>query len=127
MSFDTKTTIELLLRVGVGFAFIYPAISAWFNPYAWVGYFPSLASQIMGPNELLFLHLFGIFEILIGLWIISGKHILAPSVIASALLFLIVIFNFNQFDVLFRDVPILLMALALFVLQKEKGLSSRTS
>lgn len=33
----------LLLRVGVAFAFLYPAITSWFEPYTWLGYVPAFA------------------------------------------------------------------------------------
>lgn len=120
-------TVELLLRIGVSFAFIYPAVSAWFNPYAWVGYFPSLMHVVIGQNDLLFLHMFGILELVIAFWILSGKHILLPILAASLLLFLIIAFNLNQFDVLFRDVPILLMTLALLLSQTKLKRSDRVS
>lgn len=106
--------IDLCLRIGVAFAFIYPPVSAWFAPFSWLGYFPGFVIEMAGQEGImLLLHAFGVFEIVIGLWILFGKNILIPSALATAALVLIVLFNWNQMDVLFRDISIALMSLAL--------------
>lgn len=110
MNIDKK--IDWLLRIGVAFAFLYPPISAIFNPFAWIGYFPLFLTNIF-PDPIVLLHLFGVVEVIVGLWILSGKKIFIPSGIAVIMLAGIIVFNFSQMDVLFRDIPILLMALAL--------------
>ncbi|MEK7510742.1 MAG: DoxX family membrane protein [Patescibacteria group bacterium] len=99
---------ELLLRLGVAFSFLYPPIAAFFDPDSWLGYFPAFI-----PASMTALHVFGAIEIVIALWILFGKRIWIPSAAAAAMLLAIVIFNLGQFDVLFRDVSIALMALAL--------------
>ena len=120
-------TVDLLLRIGVSFAFIYPAISALFNPYAWIGYFPLFLTNLVPFDVFILLNIFGVVEIIIGLWILSGKKIFIPSTIAVAMLAGIVIFNLSQIDVLFRDIPIILMAIVLAIIhypQKTAPLSS---
>jgi len=107
--------VALLLRVGVAFAFIYPAVSAYFTPLAWIGFFPGFVLDI-APDETLLLHLFGITEIVLALWILVGRRIFVPSVLAALYLFAIVIFNLASLDILFRDIPIMFMAVALAVL-----------
>lgn len=102
---------SLILRVSLAFAFLYPPIAAFFDPYSWVGYFPDFLRGII--PDLLLLHLFGIVEIIIGGWLLWGKNLFYPSVSAALLLLGIVIFNFPQMDVVFRDVSILGIALAL--------------
>jgi len=109
-------SVDIFLRLGVAFAFLFPPINAVFDPYSWVGYFPSFIRDL-SPG-LGFLHAFGIIEVAIGLWILSGRKVFVPSVIAAAMLLLIVIFNLNDFQVLFRDVSIALMALALAVIHR---------
>ncbi len=104
---------EKILRFGLALAFIYPAISAWFNPFAWIGYFPSFLLNFAGSNDILLLHAFGVTEIIIGLWLIFGKKIFWPSVVAGAYLVGIVVLNLNQMDVIFRDISILAIAIAL--------------
>ena len=111
---------EQVLRVAVAFSFIYPPISAFFNPYAWIGYFPSFITSQTVITSLTLLHIFGVIELCIGIWILCGKKISIPSLIASLFLFLIIVFNLSQMDVLFRDIPILLMALLLYSIERRK-------
>ncbi|PCI90295.1 hypothetical protein COB18_00890 [Candidatus Kaiserbacteria bacterium] len=104
---------EKILRVGLAFTFVYPAVSAWFNSYAWIGYFPSFVLDIVGTYDIVFLHIFGITEIIIAIWLVFGKRIFWPALIAAGYLLAIILFNLNQFDVTFRDVGLLAMAGAL--------------
>ncbi len=95
---------DLVLRIGVAFAFLYPPINALSNPESWIGYFPPFTRGYV-PDEVL-LHAFGVVEIVIALWILSGKRIFWPSLAASAMLVGIVVFNMNNFEVVFRDLAI---------------------
>ncbi|MBI2618145.1 hypothetical protein HYW58_01710 [Candidatus Kaiserbacteria bacterium] len=115
--------IDFLLRIGVAFAFLYPPISALVNPFAWVGYFPLFVTNLF-PNAILLLHTFGVIEVVIALWILSGKNIFIPSVLAVAMLVGIIVFNLSQMDVLFRDIPIILMAVALALTHFKKSPTS---
>jgi hypothetical protein len=112
---NTSKAIELLLRIGVAFSFIYPPISAFINPYSWVGYIPEFMN-VLPIESVVLLHVFGIFEIIIGVWLLFGKRIFIPSILATLFLALVVGFNWTQMDVLFRDIPILLMAACLTLL-----------
>lgn len=103
--------VELLLRLGVAFAFLYPPVNAIIDPYSWVGYFPSFVKDI--GNEMVFLHLFGAVEAVIGLWILSGRNVFWPSAAAALALVAIVIANLGDFQILFRDLSIAAMAVAL--------------
>ena len=105
----------LLLRIGVAFAFIYPAVSAYFEPLSWIGFFPDFLRDTV-IDKMLLLQLFGLSEVVIALWILVGRNIFIPSVLAALYLFLIVTFNLNSLDIIFRDIPIMLMAVALAVL-----------
>ncbi len=121
-----KSPAWFLVRLGVAFSFLYPPIAAYFDPYSWIGYFPSFMKGFL-PDELL-LHSFGILEIIIGLWILSGIRIFIPSAIAAIMLFLIVLFNWPQLDVLFRDISIALAAVALAVMSfKEESFFERNT
>lgn len=117
---ELNKTADWLLRIGVGFAFLYPPISALVEPFAWVGYFPLFVTNLF-PYPILLLHIFGVIEVTIGLWILSGKKIVAPSILAAVMLAGIIVFNFSQIDVLFRDIPILLMAVVLAITHKESA------
>lgn len=110
---------DKILRAGVAFAFLYPAIDAFLNPYTWFGYFPPFLQGIL--PDMILLHGFGALEIILGLWILFGKHIYWGAVFASVILAGIIVFNFNNFEVLFRDVSILAMTVALAILHKPNN------
>jgi len=114
--------VSLLLRIGVAFAFIYPAVSAFFTPLSWIGFFPPFVSDAIGDETTLTyaLHLFGILEIAIALWILAGRRIFIPSAIATVILFVIVISNITLLDILFRDIPIMLMSMALALMSRSE-------
>ncbi len=112
--------VILLLRLGVAFAFIYPAISAWIEPTNWIGYFPTWMKGFV-PDAVL-LHAFGLTEIIIGIWILYGKKIFIPSVLASLYLTAIIVLNWQSFDVIFRDVSILTASVALTIKASNKNL-----
>jgi uncharacterized membrane protein YphA (DoxX/SURF4 family) len=103
---------QLILRIGVAFAFIYPPLDAIANPDSWVGYFPQFLLNSGIPTTLL-LHGFGVVEVVIALWILSGWRIIWPALAAAVMLVAIVAFNANQFELLFRDLSIAAAALAL--------------
>lgn len=103
----------MLLRIGVAFSFLYPPFDALRNPDSWIGYFPKFLHGTF-PDAVL-LHGFGILEVTIALWILSGKKIFWPSLVAALMLVAIVITNLNNFEVLFRDLSITAMALSLAV------------
>ncbi|MSU73849.1 hypothetical protein EXS56_01785 [Candidatus Kaiserbacteria bacterium] len=105
---------SIVLRAGVAFAFLYPPINALSDPYAWIGYFPPFTRGYV-PDEVL-LHAFGIVEIVIALWILSGWRVFWPSLAATAMLLDIVVFNVPNFQVLFRDLAIAAMPFSLVVI-----------
>ncbi len=111
---------HLLMRAGVGFAFLYPPIDALFDPSTWLGYFPPFMHGII--PAMLLLHSFGVLEVIIALWIISGKHILVPSIIATLMLITIVLFNLPDFQIVFRDISIATLsgALAMGAYRRKK-------
>lgn len=117
----TEIISNLLLRIGVAFAFLYPPLDALMNPDSWIGYFPKFVHGF-APDAVL-LHVFGVIEVIIALWILSGKKIFWPSLVAALMLIAIVFANLNNFEVLFRDLSISMMALAL-ALQSKRPMSN---
>jgi uncharacterized membrane protein YphA (DoxX/SURF4 family) len=107
-----STASQWLLRVGVAFAFVYPPLDALSNPDSWIGYFPQFLLNSGIPSMVL-LHGFGIVEIVIALWILSGRYLEWPACLAALMLAAIVAFNLTQFEILFRDLAIAAAALAL--------------
>jgi len=110
---------ELCLRLAVAVAFVYPAISALFDPVSWFGYFPK-AIQLLPIDPSLLLHGFGALEVLLALWILLGKRVFIPSVLATIVLMAIVVVHYVNFPILFRDVSIALAALALAFMHRNK-------
>ena len=107
---------NLVLRAGLAFAFLYPALNAIGNPDSWLGYFPAFvrsAAHTAHVPDLVLLHSFGAVEVVIALWILSGWRIVWPAVAAAMLLLSIVFFDFDNFEVVFRDVAIAAIAIAL--------------
>jgi uncharacterized membrane protein YphA (DoxX/SURF4 family) len=103
---------HLALRLSVAFSFLYPPFAALRDPDSWIGYFPNFV-RALPINTTLLLHAFGVVEVVIALWLISGWRVRYPALLAGLMLVAIVAFNLNQFDVLFRDLTIAGAALAL--------------
>jgi len=103
---------RLLLRVAIAFAFLYPPIAALSDPYSWIGYFPRFITSLP-ISSVLILHAFGLLEVVIAFWILSGRRIQVPCIAAAGLLLVIVAFNFGDIGVLFRDIALAVAALAL--------------
>ena len=126
---NAEKVANIALRVGVAFTFLYPPVNALVDPYAWIGYFPLFVRGYL-PDEVL-LHAFGVVEVVIALWILSGWRIFWPSVAATAMLLGIVAFNMPNFQVLFRDLAIAAMPFSLAVInygdeRRSQGLSAGT-
>src|SRR3989344_1726107 len=116
---NKEKLVEYALRAGVALAFLYPPLNALVDPYAWVGYFPSFLRGYVDNFTLL--HTFGVVEILLALWILSGWRIFWPSVAATTMLLGIVIFNLPNFQVVFRDISIAAMSFSLAVISLKHG------
>ena|SRR3989344_5716041 len=113
-----EKTISLLLRIGIAFSFIYVAFSAYFNPTNWIGFIPDFATLgLMSKAVFLKIHVF--IDLALGLWLLSGRKTLYASVISALFLASIILFNLGSLDILYRDVSILLSAVALAVLSYE--------
>jgi len=106
--------ISFLLRSGLAIAFFYAGISSFLNPTNWIGFVPNFVNLII-PKEI-FLIIFSTYQILLGIGLLSDYKTFALSILSSATLFLILFGNILNLDILFRDVAILFMALALISL-----------
>jgi uncharacterized membrane protein YphA (DoxX/SURF4 family) len=115
----TERLAYLVLRAGAAFAFLYPPVAAFYTPDSWIGYFPAFTRGVV-PDQVL-LHGFGIVEVIIGLWILSGKKIFIPSILATLMLLAIVFFNWGGFEVVFRDLSIAALTLGLAIMQIKRN------
>jgi len=105
---------SLLLRLGIAFSFFYVVIASFLNPTSWIGFFPSFLQ-----NESILI-VFSIYEVIIGLWLMWGKKVFYAAILSAWTMLGIIVFNFGALDIVFRDVTILLAAVALAVLSYEQ-------
>lgn len=108
-----RDSASLVLRLGLAFAFLYPPLNAISNPDSWIGYFPSFVKGFV--PDMLLLHSFGAVEIIIAIWLLSGWRIFWPASLAACMLVSIVVFDYKDFEILFRDLAIASIALALAI------------
>jgi len=111
---------EFLLRCSLSFALLFPPIDAIWHAYAWLTYFPTFLTDFVAPHTLLLLHAFGVFEVSLAIWILVGKSVRLPSLIAAFLLLMIVFFNLSSIEIVFRDISLMGMALALAFVPRGK-------
>lgn len=114
---DKEGLVSLFLRLGLAFTFIYVGFAALVNPANWVGFIPEFVDNIIARNSFLVIH--SVFDIALGLWILTGWKNFYSSVVASVLLFGIIVFNLGALDIVFRDIGLLFAALALAALSKK--------
>ena len=105
-------TSNLLLRIALAFAFLYPAYGFFTNPNDWVGYIPAFVKGFGLSQDMLLWTLTG-GHVIIALWILSGWRVFIPSFGAAIFLIVVVYFNLKQLDILFRDISLAIAALAL--------------
>lgn len=111
-------TPNVLLRLSVASVFLYAAIASFIEPLNWIGYFPPFMQHLLPGN--LILNVFSVYELILALWILSGKKIFYPSILAALTLAGIIFFNFAVLDIVFRDIAIFFAALALAALSYQK-------
>lgn len=73
--------------------------------------------DFFGANFVLITFIF--YELILGFWLLSGKYIFTASLISAATILGIIVFNFGAFDIVFRDVGLLLATLALALLNRN--------
>ena len=110
---NRNNIVNLILRVGVAFAFLYAGIAGFLDPQAWVGWFPKFMRDII--PELMLLQIWGVYEIVTAIWILSSWKIFIPSSLASLSLLGLILFNLSAMDVIFRDVTILCATITLAI------------
>ncbi len=102
----------LLLRLGLALAFLYAAISSLKNPAAWESFLPTLLTHYLRADVLL--KFFSVYELLLALWLLSGKYVRYAGLLCALTFAGIVTSNVHAFDITFRDLALLFASLALF-------------
>lgn len=114
--------ISFLLRSGLAIVFLYAAISSLLSPDRWVGFVPGFMENIISREN--FLIIFSIYEIILSVYLLSNRRIFLVSILSSITLLFILAINVVQLDILFRDIAILFMSLALLALSKWQDQNS---
>lgn len=100
-----------LLRIGLAVVLLYASISSFKNPQDWTGYLPSFVRTTRLAVPLL--HLFSVYELLLVVWLVSGKFIRYAAWLYALTFSGIVVVNFSLFAISFRDIALIFAALAL--------------
>ena len=111
-----KLDASFFLRIGLAFVFIFAALSAFFNPQAWIGYVPSFVSNFVTRAFFLFFH--DVINLALGLWLLSGKKTYWAAIVSCVMLAGITLTNLNAFLITFRDVGLFFAAVALAVINR---------
>lgn len=110
--FVKGSNVSLILRIALASVFLYAAISSFISPNDWIGYMPSFMRGIV-PDSLL-LGGFSMLEIVLSLWLLSGRNMIDASLVSAALLGGIVVLNPALLPITFRDIGLFIAALALY-------------
>src|SRR3989344_3149457 len=101
---------EFILRLGIAFTFIYAGISSLISPSSWVGFIPNFTEIIISKE--LFLILYSVVEIILGIWLLSKWKVFYSSLISAVLLLIITLPNIGAMDIIFRDIGLFLAAVS---------------
>lgn len=111
---STKLAVWIL-RLGVAFAFAYAGIASLLNPLEWEGFLPHFMTVLVPAATLI--GLFAAYELVLAVWLLSGKYGRYAALLAAATFAGITFANLNSLIITFRDVSLILMALALAALE----------
>ena len=116
---DYSSLASFILRVALAVPFLFVAIDATLQPEAWVGFIPFFLRNLFPETLLLGAH--ALVDFTLALWLLSGWRTKYAAGFAALNLAAIIIVNLAALDIIFRDVGLLLAAIALGVLQYEKN------
>jgi uncharacterized membrane protein YphA (DoxX/SURF4 family) len=119
-AFDHVKAAAFLLRAALSVVFLYAAISSTLAPDEWVGYLPRVLLDHFDASVLL--KIFSVYELLIAAFLILGIYVRYAALVAALTLGGIIVSNFSLFAITFRDMALILAALALALLSEEKDM-----
>ncbi|MBU6141740.1 hypothetical protein KGO95_01295 [Patescibacteria group bacterium] len=105
---------SFLLRIGLASVFLYAAVASFIEPDAWIGYLPVFLRHIFPAN--LLLAGFSTYQIVLSLWLLTGKRAFYAALLSALTLVGIIVANIGALDIIFRDFAILFASLALAAL-----------
>lgn len=104
---------RVLLAYGLAFVFAYAGVESLRNPDGWVGFVPSALTHIAAATTILKATAF--VEIILAAWLATMQWVKYAGIVAVLMLAGIIVGNPHAWDITFRDVGLLLAALALVV------------
>lgn len=116
---ESDQLVEILLRLGLIIVFAYAAIDSLIRPLFWVGYLPNFLTVHVAAVNLL--KVFAVYQLILVGWLISGKLIKYCALICSLTFLAIIIFDFSQLIITFRDFGLMFMALALYLIDNRRS------
>lgn len=115
---DNTILASWLLRAGLAFVFLYAGVSSLQHPLEWVGYLPRFLIDNFTATTLI--KIFAVYELLLALWIVSGKYLKYAALLATLTMIGIVLSTPSQLIITFRDVGLAFMAAALVLMDKRQ-------
>jgi len=109
-------TSVLLLRSGLAIVFLYAAISSLKTPLDWAAYLPHFLADSI--NAVTLVKIFAVYELALGLWLISGLYLRYAALLCSLTLAGIVVLNPHDLIVTFRDIGLAFAAMSLVFIDK---------
>jgi hypothetical protein len=114
MKVPNERIAAFFLQGGLAFVLFYAAISSLYEPDAWISYIPSFTTVIFPASTSLMMISF--FQIALAIWLLSGLYVRYAALVTAALIAGLVVFNLNSLIITFRDIGLVLAAVALFTL-----------
>ena len=111
---NKRILVSFILRAGLATVFLYAAISSFLEPNAWAGFIPMFLINIIPAK--IFLVIYGVCQGVLALWLLSNKKTFYASIVSIILMLAIIVSNITALYIVFRDIPIMLSAIALAVL-----------
>ncbi len=112
-----KITPNFLLRVGLAATFFYAAISGFFEPDSWIGFFPEWLLTLLPAYPMLVV--FGIFEIVVALALLFNRYTYWAAHMYALTMVGIVVFNPGALIITFRDIGLAFAGWALAMMSKN--------
>lgn len=110
---SSPQAMRWLLALGLAFVFAYAGVESLRNPNGWIGYIPNALTHFATATTVL--KATAIVELVLAVWLATTRWLKYAAVAAALMLIGIIVGNLHAWDITFRDVGLLLAALALIV------------
>jgi uncharacterized membrane protein YphA (DoxX/SURF4 family) len=111
----TTNVTSWLLRIGLALVFLYAGVASLQHPLEWAGFLPHFLTRAFTATVLI--KGFALYELVLAVWLVSGRLRKYSSLVCAMTLAGIVITNPSQLITTFRDIGLVCMALALFFVE----------